>query len=124
VGVTGIAAGTATISYSLGAGCTVTATVIIEPLPASITGVTEVLPALYHHISGRCRRRCMEQRQHNHCHNFRNGSCVWQQRRPCNYQLYECGHRLCSYEISYCSGSTADQRGERYVRVQQRSYCN
>jgi len=40
--VTGIAAGAATISYSLGAGCTVIASVIVYPLPAAITGVTEV----------------------------------------------------------------------------------
>ena len=40
--ITGTAAGAATVSYSLGVGCTVTATVIIETLPAAITGVTEV----------------------------------------------------------------------------------
>ena len=40
--VTGTASGAATVSYSLGVGCTVAATVIVEPLPAAITGVTEV----------------------------------------------------------------------------------
>ncbi len=36
--ITGAAAGIATISYSLGAGCTVTETITVNPLPAPITG--------------------------------------------------------------------------------------
>jgi len=45
--MTGINPGTATISYSLGVGCTVSKTVTVQPLPAAITGPTEVC-AGYH----------------------------------------------------------------------------
>ncbi len=40
--VAGIAAGTATVTYSLGAGCVVTRVVTVNPLPAAITGPTNV----------------------------------------------------------------------------------
>jgi gliding motility-associated-like protein len=40
--VTGVAAGTSVISYTLPTGCAVTATVTVEPLPAAITGNTSV----------------------------------------------------------------------------------
>jgi uncharacterized protein YjdB len=40
--VTGIVAGTSTISYSLGAGCTVSKTVVVNSAPAVITGPTFV----------------------------------------------------------------------------------
>ena len=36
--ITGVAAGTATITYSLGAGCTATEQITVNPLPAAITG--------------------------------------------------------------------------------------
>ena len=38
--ISGVAAGTATITYSLGAGCTVTEMITVNPLPASITAST------------------------------------------------------------------------------------
>ena len=40
--VTGNSAGTAVISYIMGSGCFVTTTVLVNPLPASITGVPNV----------------------------------------------------------------------------------
>jgi len=40
--VTGIAAGTVTITYSLGGGCLVTTTITVNPLPAPITGPNSV----------------------------------------------------------------------------------
>lgn len=40
--ITGVAAGSATISYSLGAGCTVTMPVTVQPLPAPIAGAAIV----------------------------------------------------------------------------------
>ncbi len=40
--VTGVAAGTATIIYSLGTGCTVTTSVTVDPLPLPITGTTSM----------------------------------------------------------------------------------
>ncbi len=44
--VTGVAAGTATISYISGPGCNVTATVTVNPLPAVITGTMTVCAGL------------------------------------------------------------------------------
>ncbi len=40
--VTGVSAGTSVISYTLGSGCKVTTTVTVNPLPAAITGTTNV----------------------------------------------------------------------------------
>lgn len=40
--VTGITAGTATVSYTLVSGCSATKNITINPLPAAITGITEV----------------------------------------------------------------------------------
>ena len=40
--VTGVSAGTGTITYSLGVGCTVTSIVTVNPLPAGIAGVAHV----------------------------------------------------------------------------------
>ncbi|MCW3123335.1 MAG: surface protein [Flavipsychrobacter sp.] len=40
--VTGFGLGTATITYSLGTGCTVTTIVTVNPMPAAITGPTSV----------------------------------------------------------------------------------
>ncbi len=40
--VTGVSAGTASITYSLGSGCTVTATVTVNATPAAITGAGSV----------------------------------------------------------------------------------
>lgn len=40
--VTGVSAGTSVISYTLGTGCKVTTTVTVNPLPAAITGTTNV----------------------------------------------------------------------------------
>ena len=40
--VTGVTAGTAIITYSLGGGCFKTATVTVYPLPSAITGATQV----------------------------------------------------------------------------------
>ncbi len=42
--ITGISAGTATITYSLGGTCNVTITVIVNPLPAAPTGTASVCP--------------------------------------------------------------------------------
>ncbi len=44
--VTGVSAGTATVVYSLGSGCTVTAAVTINPLPAPISGTAQVCMGL------------------------------------------------------------------------------
>jgi uncharacterized protein YjdB len=44
--VTGLSAGTATISYTLGAVCTVTSNITINPSPAAITGATAVCAGL------------------------------------------------------------------------------
>lgn len=40
--VTGVASGTATISYGSGAGCTATAVVTVNPMPAAITGGSSI----------------------------------------------------------------------------------
>jgi len=40
--VTGVSAGTAAVTYSLGTGCTVFATVTINPLPLSVSGTPQV----------------------------------------------------------------------------------
>ena len=42
---TGVTAGTTTITYSLGTGCTVTALLTVNPLPGAITGPSSVCPA-------------------------------------------------------------------------------
>ena len=44
--VTGNVAGTSTITYTIGTGCIMTAVVTVNPLPAAITGVTNVCPGL------------------------------------------------------------------------------
>jgi uncharacterized protein YjdB len=44
--VTGLAAGTTTITYTLGTGCIITALVTVNPLPLAITGVTNVCVGL------------------------------------------------------------------------------
>ncbi len=44
--VTGMSAGTALITYSLGSGCTTTARVTVNPLPAVITGTAQVCVGL------------------------------------------------------------------------------
>lgn len=44
--VTGVSAGTATITYTLPAGCTVTAIVTVNPSPAVITGPTNICTGL------------------------------------------------------------------------------
>jgi uncharacterized protein YjdB len=44
--VTGVSAGTATITYSLGSGCTKTAVVTVNPLPAAIGGGTQACVGL------------------------------------------------------------------------------
>ncbi len=44
--VTGSTAGTATVTYTLGTGCFITATVTVNPLPASITGTMAVCVGL------------------------------------------------------------------------------
>lgn len=40
--VSGVSAGTATISYTLGTGCMMTTIVTVNPIPAGITGITNV----------------------------------------------------------------------------------
>ncbi len=40
--ISGVASGTATITYSLGVGCTVTKLITVNPLPSSITGPSNV----------------------------------------------------------------------------------
>ncbi len=42
---TGVSAGSAIITYSLGTGCTVTANITVNPLPTAITGTTSVCEA-------------------------------------------------------------------------------
>ncbi len=44
--VTGMAAGTSLITYSLGSGCTTTARVTVNPLPSAITGTAQVCVGL------------------------------------------------------------------------------
>lgn len=44
--VTGVSAGISTITYMLSTGCIATTVVTVNPLPADITGITEVCPAL------------------------------------------------------------------------------
>ena len=40
--VTGLIVGTSTITYTIGTGCTITAVVTVNPLPAAISGATQV----------------------------------------------------------------------------------
>ena len=49
--VHGVSAGTATITYTLGSGCIATATIIVNPLPAIITGTTSVCIGSTTHLS-------------------------------------------------------------------------
>jgi len=43
--VTGVSPGVVTVTYSIGAGCSVSATITVNPLPSVITGTMQVCPA-------------------------------------------------------------------------------
>jgi uncharacterized protein YjdB len=99
--VTGVNAGTATMSYSLGGGCLRTAVVTIKRLTCYYWYSCNVCERYCTTCGFSCRWR-MEQRQPCYCYGERHWCGNRRVFRYFRYRLYKCYYWLCSYSCCYC----------------------